>query len=520
MHTFNQEIDTANIRRETLDGVEYAIAPIKILKPMTLNAPWTPNGAYLPQNQAEKSAEAWNGEPLTLGHPSTPDGHPTTANSPDMVDKTVIGRIFNASSNSDGVVEGEAWFNINKIRDMGGRAEKALERVLNGKSVSVSSGYLADRMSPGTYDGQHRNEVQGNIRPDHVAVLPNSSAKCDLEHGCGVGAEMAANSLITTNAMINNYLSEARTPSYDGTETSSWADVPKTLEHWTGELGIDAETVADMSQEEKQNIAEHTLLGDPEADSWQELSFFPVVNPANQNLNAGALRAVLSGRGESQESVPESAENSAQERARSLLDEEFDSENMEHGDEEMSENAIKRLANKVASYMNTEQTSNERAESRAETNDTMSERENHIEYLVENHDYEKDALESWDDSCLEHTVNALEDAVATQESTETEEETEYMEITENEFEDLIAKKVEERLAENEQASLIDEIVENSDEYDRETLEETPQEIVENIHSKVTEPNTVDYSATVSANAEFGNGEDDSYKELKMFGSDA
>jgi len=120
-------------------------------------------------------------------------------------------------------------------------------------------------------------------------------------------------------------LSEARTPEYDGTETSDWSEVSKDLSDTVDAVGIDAESVSDLSGEQKQAIAEHTLLGDPDAESWRELFFFPVVNPNTGDLNENALDAVRGGRG-AQADIPSDTYESAESVARNLLAEEFDRE--------------------------------------------------------------------------------------------------------------------------------------------------------------------------------------------------
>ena len=121
-------------------------------------------------------------------------------------------------------------------------------------------------------------------------------------------------------------LSEARNPEYDGTEESSWGDVSKDLTDWVDSLGYDdVETVSDLTENQKREVANHTLLGDPESDTWQGLSYFPVVNPNTGNLNRGALEAVRSGRGQAAD-IPESTYESAFTIAGRLLNEEFDSD--------------------------------------------------------------------------------------------------------------------------------------------------------------------------------------------------
>ena len=126
----------------------------------------------------------------------------------------------------------------------------------------------------------------------------------------------------------------ARDPTFHGTETSEeqpWGEVSKDLQDWVDALGFKAESVADLSADQKDTIAAHTLLGDADADSWNELSFFPVVNPNNSNLNEGALNAVRGGRG-AQADIPEDAYDSAEETAAQLLADEFEGYEMEDGE--------------------------------------------------------------------------------------------------------------------------------------------------------------------------------------------
>ena len=145
-------------------------------------------------------------------------------------------------------------------------------------------------------------------------------------------------------------LSESRTPDYEGTETKSWGDIPAdTLSYWTDALDYsDVEQTDDLTQEQKNEIASHTLLGDSEADNVRELRFFPVVNARTGNLNRGALEAVRSGRGQSAD-ISNNTYESAYETAGRLLNEEFDTD----VEEEMEVNSSKdfsRTASQLASH--------------------------------------------------------------------------------------------------------------------------------------------------------------------------
>lgn len=113
---------------------------------------------------------------------------------------------------------------------------------------------------------------------------------------------------------VEKIRSTARTPDYSGTTSGDWSGPD--LE----DFGYDS--VEDMSQSDKSEVASTSLLGSADAETFSELVFFPVVEPQSGNLNENALRAVISGRG-SQANIPQSAINSAQNKARNLLRDEF-----------------------------------------------------------------------------------------------------------------------------------------------------------------------------------------------------
>jgi len=121
-----------------------------------------------------------------------------------------------------------------------------------------------------------------------------------------------------SNNVKTNVLSQARTPSYSGTNSASWSR--PALEDY----GFDVASIDDLTGAQRTQIAEGSLLGDTNAETYSELSFFPVVSPGGE-LNENALVAVLGGRG-AQADIPASALESARTVARRLLNEEFDRE--------------------------------------------------------------------------------------------------------------------------------------------------------------------------------------------------
>ena len=126
--------------------------------------------------------------------------------------------------------------------------------------------------------------------------------------------------------------STARRPSYEGTETVSWATVTTTFAAYrdgyyrhNGVTRPDEvpSRVQDAPAAMKTWIASKTLLGEASADNDRDLVFFPVVNAGTNKLNEGALRAVLGGRGAAAD-IPATALESARSQARRLLNSEFD----------------------------------------------------------------------------------------------------------------------------------------------------------------------------------------------------
>ena len=315
-------IDTSDVRHETLKGRDWLVAPITLIKSMNLSK------GYVPESQVINSTRAWNGTPLTLNHPRNAQGQLVSANSPEMSEKTWLGHIFNAESRNEDTayVDGEAWFDIEHCNNLGGEAKQIIENLESDTSVAVSSSYFGNDMPAGNYDGEYYEKVKGNLKPDHVAVLPNKRGRCSMEDGCGVGP-------IAANMIMTNSLTQARTPEFSGTETSSFTDVSKGLRLIVEGLGLDPDIpddaenvrVSHLNDSERQAIADLSLLGDPDADDLYDLRLFQVVNHNNGNLNENALRAVIGGPGQRAE-ISDDTWRSAANKAIELLESEFDVE--------------------------------------------------------------------------------------------------------------------------------------------------------------------------------------------------
>jgi len=376
---FVNQTGTAQVRRETVGGVEYLIAPTVAIKAGVLN------GELVTADEIGTHFHSWDGRPFVVGHPKA-DGEDTSVNDPALLAKMQLGWLFNTHFD-DGALKGEIWVDVSRAKLVDGGPE-IVARLEGGRPLEISTAYFRDRdEKPGTLDGTEYEAVARNLRPDHLAALLDGEGACSWADGCGaprvnarhrqdqcmlckkppeidvlwaegmgrawfcfahyeqwkkehpgevVSEHKVRNSIVPEKwggktrqgegeTMEANVLGKARTPTYSGTTDAPW-EAP-TLEGWLAAYPgdkPDSNRVADLPQAAKDWIAGHTLLGDPAADNERDLAFFPVVTPQGK-LSGGAVRAVLGGRA-AQANIPQAAKESAQAVARALLEKEFKTE--------------------------------------------------------------------------------------------------------------------------------------------------------------------------------------------------
>jgi len=132
-----------------------------------------------------KFPESWNGRPVVIYHPEDEDGNPISANSPDVVDKVTVGRVYNTSVEGK-KLKAEVWFDEDKLNAV---SPQTLEAVNETKEIEVSLGmFTENEMETGTYNEEEYVGIAHNHRPDHLAILPDQIGACSCKDGCGLGA--------------------------------------------------------------------------------------------------------------------------------------------------------------------------------------------------------------------------------------------------------------------------------------------------------------------------------------------
>jgi hypothetical protein len=178
---------TGKTRRATMGGRAYVVAPLSLIVPGVLNGNRGPG--YYPLEEIERHPAAWNGMPIVVNHPYR-QGRAVSARSPEVLDKSGVGFVFN--TRVKGKLAAEGWFDEEATLRIDPRIYGALEASV---PIELSTGLDMDREPAefgSVYNGSTYEWVARNFRPDHLAVLPDDVGACSLAHGCGVLVNSAA----------------------------------------------------------------------------------------------------------------------------------------------------------------------------------------------------------------------------------------------------------------------------------------------------------------------------------------
>lgn len=176
---FLNQLALSKAIRTTADGVDYLVVPAIAAKEGVMN------GKFYSAAELEMFANTWNGVPVPVGHPKDADGNFVSANSPDVESTANIGRFYNVSfSTNSSTLQGELWINIDKATRLG--FGELVTRLEGGEIMNVSTGLFSNMVDEvGEFDGVPYSQIATNIRPDHLALLPNELGACSVSDGCG-----------------------------------------------------------------------------------------------------------------------------------------------------------------------------------------------------------------------------------------------------------------------------------------------------------------------------------------------
>jgi len=179
MHKVSVNVSAQHIRNEQMDGKDFIVVPVVMAIDGVVM-----NEALVPEE--EFSPEAWNGRPVTIGHPKV-NGEDVSANSPDILKEWAVGQLFNTHV-EDGKLKSEAWIEVARCKAL--RQQGLLDTLKDQNAqLDVSTGYFCvEENTKGSSRGKEYFEIHRDLKPDHLALLPDEEGACNWADGCGVRA--------------------------------------------------------------------------------------------------------------------------------------------------------------------------------------------------------------------------------------------------------------------------------------------------------------------------------------------
>ena len=173
---------SGKVRKEILGGREHLVAQMTMIVPGVLNGSQGP--LLYPPEEVAKNAQAWNGIPLTLGHPES-----KSARDPSVINAVGLGTVYNAHIDGLNLVA-EGWFDVERTQTIENSVFSAL---VAGDQIELSTGLYIDKepVDNGEWNGTTYTHKVKNFKPDHLAILIDQRGACSLEEGCGVNNKLS-----------------------------------------------------------------------------------------------------------------------------------------------------------------------------------------------------------------------------------------------------------------------------------------------------------------------------------------
>lgn len=171
---------SGNIRRETLGGRKFIVAPLTMIVPGVLNGSQGP--LYYPEDEVVASTPHWDGIILTDDHlPSGVNGKRIKTQQ-----EYALGYVQNPTIKNNRLMA-EGWFDVDRTRRLNPNILNALEQ---GDKIELSTGLNVDfDNTSGVHNGRSYSQVVRKYRPDHLAVLIGKRGACNITDGCGINNE-------------------------------------------------------------------------------------------------------------------------------------------------------------------------------------------------------------------------------------------------------------------------------------------------------------------------------------------
>ena len=203
------------VRNEILEGRNYLAVPMVMMVEGVLNGSDGP--LFYPSEELAKVPQVWNMKPVVVRHP-TMNGKSLSACEPAIIENHKVGIIMNTSFDGRRL-KAEAWLEPDRLQAVEPQVKEAVEK---GRMMEVSTGLFTENENKaGTFKGASYKAIARNLRPDHLAILPDSVGACSIADGAGLlRVNRAERDLVLNALQINSDVShdEVRQLLYKATE--------------------------------------------------------------------------------------------------------------------------------------------------------------------------------------------------------------------------------------------------------------------------------------------------------------
>lgn len=237
------------------DGRKVIVLPVVMAK-----ADVVMNGGLLPEDEYQPLA--WNGIPVTVGHPET-KGKFASARDPAVHEEWVVGNLYNAHIEENSL-RADLWIDIQKADAV---HPGLVNELVKGTPMDVSTGYFCDaEPETGKVGGREYFEVQRNIIPDHLALLPNEVGACNWNDGCGVRPNKENFSMPNKVRQALKVISNALAPSRKDEEVTVDDIISNASSPYTEE---DRESLSKMSTNTLRKIADQFVKNEDDDEEME-----------------------------------------------------------------------------------------------------------------------------------------------------------------------------------------------------------------------------------------------------------
>lgn len=219
------------------------------------------NDFYVPSDEFGKFVNSWEGIPIPVDHPQV-NGMHVSANLPDILSSRNIGRFHNVDIQGN-KLKGEMWIFVEDAKKKG--FGEVVNRLKNGEKIEVSTAYFADTENTrGKFNGTDYSGIHRNLRPDHLAILPDDVGACSVEQGCGTFQNNRKGRIMSKFDELLKAL---------GLKANEYKDKEEEILSLIGNAEDDEEKPEDMQEEEEEEAKANEK---PEANALDKESLIAV----------------------------------------------------------------------------------------------------------------------------------------------------------------------------------------------------------------------------------------------------